>query len=62
MSEISDANTPPQVPSHGGEQAPAPIEPISSGRGLLDLLAGWEDLAEGLPDAVDPPVLAEEIF
>ena len=37
------------------------IEPLRQA-GLLGLLAGWEPIAETLPDAADPPVRSEDIF
>lgn len=38
------------------------IEPLPSGNGLLDLLAGWEALDEDLPDVSDPPPAPEEVL
>ena len=38
------------------------IEPLPSGKGLLDLLAGWDALDENFPEISDPPPPAEEIF
>ncbi|MBV2159277.1 antitoxin [Achromobacter denitrificans] len=38
------------------------IEPLPSGKGLLDLLAGWSVLDEDFPEISDPPPSDEEIL
>ncbi len=37
------------------------IEPVKK-KSLRSLLAGWEPLADSLPDIDDPPIEIEEIF
>ena len=37
------------------------IEPVKK-TGLLELLAGWEPLADNFPEISDKPVEAEDIF
>lgn len=38
------------------------IEPLPHQGGLLDLLAGWAPLDEGLPEIADPVPSAEDLF
>jgi hypothetical protein len=65
-----DATRPSGFPANSNWKAPGSpsarkaslvIEPLPSGKGLLDLLVGWGALDESLPEISDPPP-AEEIF